>query len=388
MRNKIFRLVIVAALMSVSVCGCQKAPESSSNGDILHAKGSVENEVEAIVNEGGTGKEENTLKEINCTIGTEDNAIRIQAQMPDMPENIYNMVLGENDTLTKDLLKDFLGSNSGTIDDLSEEVKKEREKLEVENEQSDERALFSVFGNDSVYELSDGQKLASFSNGTSAYYEDEILREKCISAYKSGSETVLNQVDHKDDYRKMEELLLDKLSIIDLTEIYIYKITSYQNESVTFYEVKFTPSYEGMGVVHEFGSVVYGEVQPLGDAWVCEDDIVTLSLDSSLGKVEKQEKCETVLSWGQIEQILEVNLNNGKINGSDSDKAVLTNVEFLYYPVFQEDENRLVLVPVWHIYTPLSVWLENEELSEAFTTNGAASSICVNAVSGEIVRVE
>ena len=388
MKNKIFRLVIVAALMSVAVCGCQKAPESSSNGDILHAKGSVENEVEAIVNEGGTGKEENTLKEINCTIGTEDNAIRIQAQMPDMPENIYNMVLGENDTLTKDLLKDFLGSNSGTIDDLSEEVKKEREKLEVENEQSDERALFSVFGNDSVYELSDGQKLASFSNGTSAYYEDEILREKCISAYKSGSETVLNQVDHKDDYRKMEELLLDKLSKIDLTEIYIYKITSYQNESVTFYEVKFTPSYEGMGVVHEFGSVVYGEVQPLGDAWVCEDDIATLSLDSSLGKVEKQEKCETVLSWGQIEQILEVNLNNGKINGSDSDKAVLTNVEFLYYPFFQEDENRLVLVPVWHIYTPLSVWLENEELSEAFTTNGAASSICVNAVSGEIVRVE
>ena len=51
MRNKIFRLVIVAALMSVAVCGCQKAPESSSNGDILHAKGSVENEVEAIVNE-------------------------------------------------------------------------------------------------------------------------------------------------------------------------------------------------------------------------------------------------------------------------------------------------------------------------------------------------
>ena len=50
MRNKFFRLVIVAALMSVAVCGCQKAPESSSNGDILHAKGSVENEVEAIVN--------------------------------------------------------------------------------------------------------------------------------------------------------------------------------------------------------------------------------------------------------------------------------------------------------------------------------------------------
>lgn len=39
MRNKIFRLVIVAALMSVAVCGCQKAPESSSNGRHPSCKG-------------------------------------------------------------------------------------------------------------------------------------------------------------------------------------------------------------------------------------------------------------------------------------------------------------------------------------------------------------
>lgn len=386
MKNKIFRLLVAAALITVAACGCQKAPESSSDGNILHAKSSVENEVQAIVNEGGAEMEKNTLKEIDCTIGTEDHAIRIQAQMPDMPENIYNIVLEENDTLTKDLLKDFLGSELGTINDLSEDAKKERDRLEAENEQSDERAFYSVFGNDSVYELSDGRKSASFSNGTSAYYEDEILREKCISAYKSGSETVLKQADHEEVYRKMEEILLDKLSIIDVTEIYIDKITSYQRDRVTFYEVKFTPSYGGMGVVHEFGSLVYGEIHPLGDAWVCEDDLVTLSLDSSLGKVEKQKKCESVLSWGQIERILEAYLNNGMIKGSD--KAVLTNVELLYYPIFREDENRLELIPVWHIYVPLSAWLENPKLSEVFGTDGAASSICVNAVSGEIVRVE
>lgn len=386
MKNKIFRLLVAAALITVAACGCQKAPDSSSDGNIFHAKSSVENEVQAIVNEGGAEMEKNTLKKIDCTIGTEDHVIRIQAQMPDMPENIYNIVLEENDTLTKDLLKDFLGSDLGTINDLSEEAKKERDRLEAENEQSDERAFYSVFGNDSVYEISDGRKSASFSNGTSAYYEDEILQEKCISAYKSGSETVLKQADHEEVYRKMEEILLDKLSIIDVTEIYIDKITSYQRDRVTFYEVKFTPSYGGMGVVHEFGSLVYGEIHPLGDAWVCEDDLVTLSLDSSLGKVEKKEKCESVLSWGQIERILEAYLNNGMIKGSD--KAVLTNVELLYYPIFREDENRLELIPVWHIYVPLSVWLENPKLSEVFGTDGAASSICVNAVSGEIVRVE
>ena len=75
-------------------------------------------------------------------------------------------------------------------------------------------------------------------------------------------------------------------------------------------------------------------------------------------------------------------MNSGKINGSR--KAVLTEAEFLYYPAFKEDENKLELVPVWHIYTPMSVWMENEELAE----DESIWSICVNAVSGEIVRSE
>lgn len=387
MRNKIFNLVVVAALMSVAVCGCQKAPESSSNGDILHAKGSVEKEVAEIVNETGTESEDD-MQEIISTIGTEDNAIRIQAQMPDMPDNAYHMVLRENDSLTKELLTDFLGSNSGTINDLSEEAQKEREQFEAENEQSEERALYSVFGTATIYKMSDGQKSASFSYGTGASYRDDALLDKCNSIYKSGSESILNQADNEEIYRKAEEVLLDKLTEIGMEEIHIYMITMYQSESVTFYEVKFTPSYEGMGVAHEFGSIEYGEIFPSGNAWICDESIASLMLGSSLGKVEKQEKCETVLSWGQIEQILEVNLNNGKINGSDSDKAVLTEAEFLYYPVFKEDENKLELIPAWHIYTPLSAWIDNEELSEAFGTSGAAYSIYVNAVSGEIVRVE
>lgn len=387
MRNKFLKLVVVAVLLSVAVCGCQKAPESSSNGDILHAKGSVEKEVAEIVNETGIESEDG-MQEIISMIGTEDNAIRIHAQMPDMPDNVYHMVLRENDSLTKELLIDFLGSNSGTFNDLSQEAQKEREKFEAENEQSEDRALYSVFGTATIYKMSDGQKSASFSHGTSVSYRDDALLDKCNSIYKSGSESILNQADNEEIYWKTEEVLLDKLTEIGMEEIHIYMITMYQSESVTFYEVKFTPSYEGMGVAHEFGSIEYGEIFPLGNAWICDERIASLMFESGLGKVEKQEKCETVLSWGQIEQILEVNLLNGKINGSDSDKAVLTEAEFVYYPVFQEDENKLELIPVWHIYTPLSAWIDNEELSEVFGTNGAAYSICVNAVSGEIARVE
>ena len=385
MRNKVLRLVVVTILMSIGICGCQKAPERSANGDILHAKDSVEDEMAAIVNESESAME-NDMQEINSTIGTGDNVITIRAQMPDVPQNVYNMVLGENETLTKGVLTEFLGSETGNIKDLSEEAQKEMEQIKEENEQGEERAEYSVFGNAPIYKLSDEQKTASFSYGTGAYYQDELLYEKCASIYKSADETVLEEADSKNVYMNVEKILLAKLSLIGMTEIDIYKITQYQKENVTFYEIEFTPSYEGMGIVHEFGSIASGEIFPSGKAWICEESIATLSLDACIGNVETQEKCETVLSWSQIEKILETNLNNGKINGSN--KAVLTEVEFLYYPIYKEDENKLELVPVWHIYTPMSVWMKNEELAEAFMKNGSIWSVCVNAVSGEIVRSE
>ena len=385
MRNKVLELVVVTMLMAVGICGCQKAPESSADGDILHAKDSVEDEVAAIVNE-SESEMENDMQEINSIIGTGDNAIRIQAQMPDVPQNVYHMVLSENEALTKDLLTEFLESETGNIKDLSEVAQKEMEQSKAENEQGEERAVFSVFGNAPIYKLSDEQKTASFSYGTGAYYQDELLYEKCASIYRLADETVLEEADSENVYMEAEEILLAKLSQIGMAEIDIYKITQYQKENVIFIEVEFTPSYEGMGVVHEFGSIASGEIFTSGKAWICEESIATLSLDACLGKVETREQCETVLSWGQIEKILETLLNSGKINGSN--KAVLTEVELLYYPIYKEDENKLELVPVWHIYTPMSVWMENEELAEAFVADGSIWSICVNAVSGEIVRSE
>ncbi len=385
MRKKVLGLAVVMMLMTVGICGCQKAPESSSNGDILHAKDSVENEVAAIVNE-SESETENDSREINSVIGRGDNAIQIKAQMPDMPEDVKTIALGENEALTKDALKEFLGSDAGNIEDLSDEAQKEIEQSEAENEQGEERAVFSVFGSAPVYQLSDGQKTAGFSYGTGAYYQDELLYEKCASVYKLADETVLEEADSESVYMETEKILLAKLSRIGMAEIDIYKITRYQYENVTFYEIEFTPSYGGMGVVHEFGSIASGEIFPSGKAWICEESIVTLSLNACLGKVETQEKCGTILSWSQIEKILEAHLNSGKISGSN--KAVLTKAEFLYYPSFKEDENKLELVPVWHIYTPMSEWMEKEELAEAFVANGSVWSICVNAVSGEIVRSE
>lgn len=393
MRNKIFRLAVVTIGMSAAVCGCRKTPESITSGDIRHAKGAVENEVAEIVEAAGTDSEMGSdLQEINCTIGTKENAITIQAQMPQIPVNVYCMALKENDALTKELLIEFLGSDSENISDLSEQAQKEKEQSEAENEQGEERLQYSVFGSAPVCQISDGQKTAAFNRGTSAYYVNDDLKKKCDAIYKS-DETVCGEAELTENgdslsftVKEAEDMLLEQLSIIDVEEICEYDISMHQKEDFAFYEIEFTPSYEGMGIVHEFGSVGLGEISPRGNAWICEDGIAYLSLASCLGMVEQQEKCGTLLSWEQIEKIIEVNLNNHKINGSS--EAVLTNAEFLYYPIFNEEKNELELIPVWQIYTPLSTWIENEELTEQFGMEGAAWNICINAISGEIVRVE
>ena len=71
----------------------------------------------------------------------------------------------------------------------------------------------------------------------------------------------------------------------------------YQKDDVMFYEIAFTPSYEGMGVAHEFGSISAGEIQPQGMAWVCEDGVAEVRLSACMGKVEQQEKCGAQSMW-------------------------------------------------------------------------------------------
>ena len=263
--------------------------------------------------------------------------------------------------------------------------------MEAANKKNEEKAMTSTFGGESLYVVSDGEKEASFTWGTSAYYKDQELYNKCASIYKTATEKAFDETNiaaalsENFSIKEAKTLLMDKLHPLQITEVHVYEAYMYESENFAFYEMQFTPSYEGMGVVHSFGSVAYGENFPEGRAWVCSDGVAEVSLTASLGETVQKDKYEEVLSWEQIENILELYLNSGKIQGSS--KCVMSKVEFAYYPLLSEDESELELVPVWHIYIPLSAWVEDEELAEEIGMNGVAWNICVNAVSGEIVRV-
>lgn len=404
MDKKIFKMALAASFAALLFCGCQKEPESSSDGGIRHAKSSAESKVADIVKDRAGSPISREAKEINTLVGTKESGVNVKASYPHIPEHVYHMVLEKNSALKGELLQNFLEGDSGKIRDISDERKREAEQMEKENKNSEEKAVYAVFGDTSLCTITDGRKEAGFVHGTGGYYEDMDLKRKCDAIYKSGEETILSickpgkaagLADAEDETAggsagfslgEAESMLLAKLSKIDLSEIMVYEAAMYQGGDFMFYELKFTSSYEGMGIVHEVGSVSEGEVYPSGYAWVCADGVAAIDLTECLGRVKQKEECEKLLSWEQIEEIITVNLHDGKIHGSS--EVVMTEVEFLYYPSFDESKNEISLIPVWQIYIPMSAWIEDDKLSKEIGTNGAASNICVNAVSGEIMRME
>ena len=137
-----------------------------------------------------------------------------------------------------------------------------------------------------------------------------------------------------------------KLEPLGITEIKPHEIYYYETGDTGFYEIKFTPGYDGVGLAHEFGQMDTTDVIPSAMAWVTQDGVAMLNLKEVLGKVTEQTDTGKVLSFSQVLEILEVYLENNMLCGCT--EAKLTQVEVVYYPDYKEPD--LVLKPAWNIY--------------------------------------
>lgn len=97
----------------------------------------------------------------------------------------------------------------------------------------------------------------------------------------------------------------------------------------------------------------------------------------------------TLLSFEQILKILEQYLDNGMIESQG--KITYDRVELNYYPVPNsapapdeiEYKPELLLTPIWHIYIPL-----DEYVDEGYAETSEPAHICVDAVTGELVKTD
>lgn len=397
MKKKFLCVLIAGALGVCVLAGCQKAPEASADSDVYHAKSSLEGEVENIVtkesdtNTAGTDKPKSGGS-YDALVGTEENGIWICAEVPAAPQTVQTLTLQKRDDWDMEKLREVLGSESGNVQDITAEYLAQREKELSEMAEEDKPGEWLNFGDDSLMILSDGQKEVSFARNTSVSYVDEILKKNCDAIYKKApeidvtgdSETApaLFPVSHAED------ILLEKLAVLDITEIHISRALYYELDQTAFYELTFTPSYETIGVASEFGQIVLGEVQPRGTAWITEDGIVTMRLEDYCGKITEQSENGNILTFSQVTDILEEYLENNTFCGNS--KAKLTQAELVYYPKLQESE--LILTPAWHIYIPLNEMMDAMESGDKAwqeaAENGTAWNIYLDAVTGELIKVE
>ena len=404
-KNTLSMTVAIILCMSV-LYGCREAPEATESNGIQHAQSAVEQQVSDIVetasgqqpegdNEEAWQQPEGNHEEIlqqqsgiyEGTIGTTDNKLNISAQIPAIPENVYQITLKPNDGLDMDTLAAFLDSASGNIEDTSEELSKEMEAAEIANTTGDEPAFYSHFGDHSALRLSDGNKTAEFARHTCAYYVDHDLRKKCFGIYSGDTTATLITPDKMGDggfsAERAKEILLEKLGAVGVREITLDRIYYNEGSDYSYYEINFSPAYDGIEVDIGFNAYSLGQVWPNGSAFVSKDGIAELNLMDFCGKAVDKESVE-IISFEQVVKILEQYLDSGMIEADGT--MTYNRVEFKYYPVPNpaptpheiEYKSELVLIPIWHIYMPLDEYVEG--LYEG------PCAICINAITGELVN--
>ena len=397
MEKKFLSVLIAGALGICVLTGCQKAPEASADSDVYHAKSSLEGEVENIVakesgtNTTGTDKAESGGS-YDALVGTEENGIWICAEVPAAPQTAQTLTLQKRDDWDTEKLKELLDSENGNIQDITAEYLAQREKELNEMNEEDKPGEWLNFGDDSLMILSDGQKEVSFARNTSVSYVDEILKKNCDAIYKEAPEIdVIRESETAPaqfPVSNAKDILLEKLAVLDITEIHISRALYYELDQTAFYELTFTPSYETIGVASEFGQIVLGEVQPRGTAWITENGIAMMRLEDYCGKITEQSENGKILTFSQVTDILEKYLENNTFYGNS--KAKLTQVELVYYPTLQESE--LLLTPAWHICIPLNEMTEalesGDKAWQEAAEKGAAWNIYLDAVTGELIKVE
>ena len=397
MKKKFLSVLIAGALGACVLTGCQKAPEASADSDVYHAKSSLEGAVEKIAakesdaNTTGTDTPKSGGS-YDALVGTEENGIWICAEVPAAPQTVQTLTLQKRDDWDTEKLREALDSESGNVQDITAEYLAQREKELNDMNEEDKPVEWLNFGDDSLMILSDGQKEVSFARNTSVSYVDEILKKNCDAIYKKApeidvtrdSETAPAQfsVSHAKD------ILLEKLAVLDITEIHFSRALYYELDETAFYELAFTPSYETIGVASEFGQIVLGEVQPIGTAWITEDGIAAMHLEDYCGKIAEQSENGKILTFSQVTDILGKYLENNTFCGNP--KAKLTQAELVYYPTLRESE--LILTPAWHIYIPLNEMMDAMESGDKAwqetAENGMAWNIYLDAVTGELIKVE
>lgn len=151
--KKTVYLTMAAVVCAVALTGCRKAPDVTESNGILHAQSDMERQVQDIAasdDRGQTQTENRTQPQAaggyQGTVGAGGNIININAEIPAIPDNLSVITLKPDDGLDMDALRVFLDSESGTVEDTSQELLRQTGENDKENatiQENGDRFLYS-----------------------------------------------------------------------------------------------------------------------------------------------------------------------------------------------------------------------------------------------------
>lgn len=404
----------VALFLAVTICltGCEKAPEAAKDDEILRAKGSCDDAIEAIVNdeeekmEAGekTSGDENTDSEaegiraggktVNVTLGEGENRMRIEAEVKAVPDAVSTLTMQADSRLSEETLRNFLDPQ-GEVKDYTEELlaaeEAERKRVaEIDEKLGEGSSMLEIagVGEGSTLALTDGNRKAVLVGKTGASFEDAFLQEKCRAAMQENveAEQELNVKDEKAgeasfSLQDAKALLMEKLSVLGIEDIHLTKAYFYGADDLSFYELQFCPVVDGLPVAYCFGQQDISRVYPNGLAWVSAEGVAEIGLWNCLMEQASAGEKETILGFDKVQELLGIYLKDGRIQCTED--VPFSTAELVYYVELKD--GKLELSPVWGIYMDLEEYVDycgQAERADFVWT------IHIDAVTGEILEVQ
>lgn len=287
MKKRIAKILVPFFMSLTLLTACQKAPEVSSDDEILRAKGPSEDALEAIVNgeeEGSLGTTEEAAgvsdgtdvtagsgtkavskntEAVSMVLGGGESRMKIDAEVAAVPDTVSTLIMQADSSLDEAALRDFL-EPQGEVKDITEEVlaaeEVERQRVaEIDEKLGEGSSMLEIagVGDGSRIALTDGNRKAILFGKTGGSYEDALLREKCyVSAKEEAQKLDIKDMEAGDSAFSLQDakaLLVRKLSLLGIEDIHLSIAYIYGQDGFLFYEMQFSPVVEGIPVADSFG---------------------------------------------------------------------------------------------------------------------------------------
>lgn len=387
MRKKISRVsVTMAMLVLLTLCGCAEAPEANEENGIQYAVGESNESIQSIVAD-ETEKEDDDLAEVMdgnhcvCSIGDSEYVIKIDAEVTGLDVETVSAETAEPDpdAINRDkVIELFFGGEENVTETTPEE------ETDSAQENNEEIGIISQMNSSGGMFLDSADGKIHFYQNTHAgfYYSNDelILQYKQIET--GGSYFEEQNTDISDSYTvaMAEQDLLETLLQILNEEVQILSCTTaYDGMGGGYYEFTIAPVLDGVPLaINDRSSDPDNIVDVYGRAQIGEDGIALIEANNFLWKSSASNGSE-IISFGKILEILEEYIQEETIKGSEN--YTFTRVTLAWLPI-TEDWTEAELIPVWRFYIPI------EELIELEYIENAPTDICINAVTGEIERLD